>query len=293
MATGKEIHIMSHDLATLPEYQATMDELKAAKRTAPDGSSYWMAGEVFPILGYSSLRKFEAVLDRATDALKGNGLDPSHHIALTGRVMRAGKGAQINAKDFYLSHTACYLIALNGDPSKAQVAAAQAYFAVQTRRMEIHDETSTDARRLEERDKVTESFKRVSGVAKDAGVVRQALFHDARHRGLYGGLSSRDVCARKGIGDKENLFERAGEYELSIHRFQMNLAAEVIAKERIKGELPTINKNRQVAEHVRETVKRSRGTMPEDLPIAEPIKAVKKRLENQKRIAPSDPSTSL
>ena len=94
-----------------------------------------------------------------------------------------------------------------------------------------------DQKRLEMRDKVTESFKKISGVAQDAGVVRQGIFHNARYRGLYG-MPLRDVKRKKRVSDKENLLDRAGALELSANDFQMLLAANVIATKGIRAKPP-------------------------------------------------------
>lgn len=279
---------MSQELSSAPKYQATMSRLEAIRRTSSEGTEYWTARDINLILGYPNWREFEAVMDRARAAFRNNGVDPSHHFGLTHKMVGLGSGSQRRVDDFFLSRAACYLIAMNGDPSKPEIAASQAYFTIKTRQMELLEEDdSPDLKRLAVRERVTQSFRRVSGVAKDAGVRRQAFFHDARYQGLYGGVGTRDVKRSKGLKPTDNLFDHAGALELSMHEFQMNLASDVIAKANVMSEERAISTNRQVAGHVRETVKDSGGTLPERLALEEPIKAVKKRVIGAKKIAKS------
>jgi DNA-damage-inducible protein D len=284
----------SGELANTPQFRATMDRLESVKHTAPNGKDLWNAREINAILGYPTWREFEEVIERAKRACSGTGVDPQKHFVPTHKMVEVGSGARREVDDYFLSRAACYLVAMNGDPGKPEVAAAQAYFTVQTRRMELADEKAKQManyeKRLELREKVSRSVRRVSGVAKDAGVKRHALFHDARYRGLYGGLGGRDIKRRKGLPEKENPFDHFGALELSAHEFQMNLAADVIAKEAIKTEEGAIQRNRGVGEQVRDTIKRSGGTMPENLPLEEPIHDVKKLVRSQAKLSPSDPS---
>ena len=117
----------------------------------------------------------------------------------------------------------------------------------------------------------------------------QAVFHDARYQGLYN-MSSRDVKAKKGLGSKDNLFDRAGPLELSANEFQMNLAADVIQKEDIHGEKRVIQKNKALATDVRKVMEEGGATMPEHLPLEEPIKDVKKRIRQQQKAVSKSPN---
>jgi DNA-damage-inducible protein D len=268
---------------TPDDHRLTMEELESAKKISPRGVDYWMAREIGPILGYEVWGRFEPVIDRAAAAMRASGIDPSHQIVQTGKMMMRGKGAQTEGRDYFLTRGACYLIAMNGDPSKREIAAAQTYFAVQTRRMEEQDALAEDAKRLELRDKVSGSMRRVSGVAKQAGVpnTHQGIFHEQRYLGMYE-ASSAHVKMAKGLNREDNLFDRAGPLELSAHDFQMNLAADIISKESLRGERAAIAKNLEVARHVRKTIRDSGGTLPEALPLAEHIAVVRKRVTGRR-----------
>lgn len=282
---------MPQDLEESPRYHQTMKNLENAKKTSSAGQDYWLAREIGTILGYPIWREFEAVIERAKASFETNKINPSHQIVLTHKVMGVGKGGKYQGTDYFLSRPACYLIAMNGHPSKPEIAAAQAYFAIQTRLREVDEQKSADEKRLELREKVTRSFKVVSGVAKDAGVRNQmqAIFHDARYRGLYN-MSSQNVKIKKGLGPKDNLFDRAGPLELSANEFQMNLAADVIQNEGIRGESQVIQKNRTLAADVRKVMEEGGATMPENLALEEPIKEVKKRIKQQQRVLPKSPN---
>jgi DNA-damage-inducible protein D len=283
---------MANELIDQPEYHDTMRRLESAKRVSQSGVEYWFAREIYGIMGYRLWTNFVGVIEKAKTSLSNNQINPSHHIVETKNMMGVGKGALRSSEDFFLSRPACYLIAMNGESRKPEIAAAQAYFVIKARERELDEQDENDAKRLELREKVSQSFRRVSGVAKNAGVPNhlQGVFHDARYKGLYG-MTAKEVQAKKGLGPKEKLFDRAGPLELSANDFQMNLAAEVIQREKIKGHQPAIKKNEDVAKRVRGAISESGGTMPENLPLDLPIGEVRKRLRTQKKVVPPTRTT--
>ena len=271
---------MTTEIETHPSYMHTIANLEAAKRQSAQGVDYWMARDINILLGYPTWREFEGVIHRARSAMTANGIDPSHQIVLTHKLMEVGGGAQKRGDDYFLTRGACRLIAMNGDPSKPEIAGAQSYFVIQTHRMELEDALSEDEKRIRARQRVKDAFRVVSGVAQDAGVSSkmQPIFHDARYQGLYG-MSRRDVMKRKGLNQKDNPFDHVGPLELSANEFQMNMAAEVIQKEGVKGEANVIIKNKKIAQDVRNTMRASGATLPENLPVVEPIRNVEKRVK--------------
>ena len=273
------------ELRQTSKYRATMEQLQALKRVTVTGKDYWLAREIYRILGYRTWEGFEGLLARAMAACDGVGAHPDKHFRQTSKMVEIGSGAKRPQVDYFMSRIACYLTTMNGESSMPEIAAAQAYFAVQTRRMELYDQQAGDERRLEMRERVSTSFKRVRDAAHDAGVrnMMQSVFHDARYQGLYG-MSAQDVKLRKGLNDDDTLFDYAKAMELSANDFQMNLAADVITRDHVKGEQQAINTNRALAERVRDVILESGATPPEDLEIGQPIKKVAKRAKAAKNM---------
>jgi DNA-damage-inducible protein D len=284
---------MSEELTEFPAYRHTKEKLEELRQTDRNGAEFWLARDIHSGLGYPVWDKFEPVIEKASQSLTANGVDASLHIAQTSKSMEVHNGGMRRGIDYFLSRAACYLIAMNGDPTKPEIAAAQAYFAIQTRRTEFQDALSEDEKRLNLRDKVRQSHKRVTKAAQDAGVRNhmQGVFHDARVQGLYG-MSLEDLKAMRGLELNEQIFDRAGPLELSANDFQMNLAADVIRKEKIRGEQLAITRNKQVAARIRNTITQIGGTLPERLPLEIPIKEIEKRVRRKDRLPPPSGSSS-
>ncbi len=250
------------------------------RQTNEHGAEYWSARDLQAVLGYTQWRRFEQAIDRAKTSCEQSGNDPEHHFAGAGKPITGGKGAVQVVPDYDLSRFACYLIAQNGDPRKAEIAQAQSYFAVQTRRQELTDELASDRERLELRKQAGEEFKALSGAAREAGVqsVMFGVFHDAGYKGLYGGMGVARIKDRKAIPEKDNLMDRMNATELAANQFRMTQARDKLARDRVQGQQKAIDTHEQVGREVRAAIQRIGGDLPENIPAAEHIKQVEKRV---------------
>lgn len=254
---------------------------ESLKKLNDHGVEYWSARDLQPLLGYAKWQRFENALKKAMESCKTSGNNPDHHFTGAGKQIEFGKGATQMIEDYHLSRFACYLIAQNGDPRKPEIAQAQKYFAIQTRRQEISDQMAADLERIEMREQTTVEFKALSGAAREAGVQDKmfGIFHDAGYKGLYGGLGVDAIKARKGIPSKENLMDRMDTTELIANQFRMSQTREKLKRENIRNQRDAMETHEIVGKKVRSAIEEIGGTLPENIPPAEPIKNVEKRLK--------------
>ncbi len=269
----------------MPDNRVPAEErssFEVLKRLNGHGAEYWSARDLQGLLGYSQWRRFEDAVKRAMISCEQPGNKPGYHFAGAGKMIETGKGAMREVDDYHLSRFACYLIAQNGDPRKAEIAQAQKYFAIQTRRQELSEEYAADIERLELRRQATEEFKALSGAARESGVQNRmfGVFHDAGYKGLYGGHGRDALKMRKGIAVKENLMDRMNATELAANQFRMTQTRDKLARENVHTQQRAIQTHEAVGREVRDAVKRIGGTLPEDIPPAEHIKQVEKRVKN-------------
>jgi len=277
--------LLCSDHLVMPDSQLPAGErssFEALKRLNEHGAEYWSARDLQPLLGYSQWRRFEDAIGRAMISCEQSGNKPGHHFAGAGKMIGTGQGAMREVNDYHLSRFACYLIAQNGDPRKSEIAQAQKYFAVQTRRQELSDEYAADVERLELRRQTAMEFKALSGAARESGVQDRmfGVFHDAGYKGLYGGRGRDAIKTRKGIAAKENLMDRMNATELAANQFRMTQTRDKLARENVRTQQGAIGTHEAVGREVRDAIKRIGGALPEDIPPAEHIKQVEKRLKN-------------
>src|SRR5258708_11187540 len=170
------------------EAMAQSPDFDSIKQTNMYGEEYWSARDLMPLLGYAKKwQNFEGVIKKAMTACEESGFRIQDHFTDASKGIAGGKGSIQRVKDYYLSKYACYLIAMNGDSRKSEIALAQTYFAVSTHAHEMHQLREEQEKRLQMRLKVSESYKQLAEAAQQSGVNSETfgLFVDAGYLGLH------------------------------------------------------------------------------------------------------------
>ncbi len=250
------------------QHDSIIKDLDRVKRTTKNGGDYWMAREIQGILGYQRWENFENIISKAQQSCESAGADPKNHFRESTKMVEIGSSAQVKTTDYFLSRYAAYIVAMNGDASKPEIAAAQAYFAIQTRRQEVSDQIGGIEKRIELRDRVRSANKDLASAAKAAGVLRHGLFQAAGYKGLYE-MGLADIKRAKGIGKNEDLLDRVGRAELAANEFRITQTEQKLTRERTSTEKDAIDTHFHVGREVRATIRKLGGTPPEKL-LAEP-----------------------
>ena len=260
----------------------------------PAGNEFWQARELALVLEYSQYRHFLPVIKRAREACHNSGRAVADHFEDVLTMVEIGSGAQRQIEDVRLSRYACYLIVQNGDPSKPVIANGQTYFALQTRRQELAEAASLahlgeDEKRLAIRNELATHNKQLAAAAKRSGVVSPldyAVFQDHGYRGLYGGLTAKDLHARKGLKKSQKILDHMGSTELAANLFRATQAEDKLKRENIRGKQRANQAHLEVGQKVRQTIKELGGTMPESLPVPDKsigqIDKLSKKLEKKR-----------
>lgn len=248
-------------------------DFESIKKIDENGIEYWQARELMPLLGYPKWEKAEEVIGRAARACVNSGQLVDNHFHRLEKMVEIGSNTVRKINDWKLDRFACYLVAQNGDSNKSEIAIAQTYFAIQTRRQEIFEQLSASDKRLFIRDEVSTENKKLFSTAKKAGVTKFGSFNDAGYKGLYG-MPLSDIENKKGI-KKGELLDRAGTTELAANLFRITQTDEKIKKDNIRGDYQASQAHFMVGGKVRQTIKDIGGTTPENLPAEKHIKELK------------------
>ncbi len=253
---------------------------ESIRRLDENGIEYWQARELMLILGYEKWQNAEEVISRAAKACLNSDQAVDNHFTAFSKMVNIGLNTVRKVRDWKLDRYACYLIAQNGDPKKQEIAMAQTYFAIQTRKHEIFEQFSAADKRLFIRGQVTEHNKKLFSTAKKAGVTKFGSFNDAGYKGLYG-MNLAEIENKKQI-KKGELLDRAGTTELAANLFRITQTDEKIKNDKIKGDRDATQTHFMIGGKVRQTIKDIGGTLPENLQPEKHIKELKK--EKQKAL---------
>ncbi|OIO44639.1 MAG: DNA damage-inducible protein D [Parcubacteria group bacterium CG1_02_37_13] len=260
---------------------------ESIKRIDENNVEYWQARELLPLLGYPNWEKAEEVIGRAARACVNSGQAVDNHFHRAVKMVAIGSNTVREVRDWKLDRYACYLIAQNGDSKKPEIAMAQTYFAIQTRKQELFENLSATDKRLFIRGEVTTENKKLFSTAKRAGVTKFGSFNDAGYKGLYG-MPLADIEHKKGI-KKGEFLDRAGITELAANLFRITQTDEKIIKDNIKGDDLASRTHFMVGGKVRQTIKDIGGTTPENLPPERHIKELKGVQKNLLKSTKSSP----
>lgn len=264
----------------------TVSLFESIKKIDENGNEYWTSRSLWKILEYTEYRHFLPVIEKAKLACENSGQRVEDHFEDILEMIVIGKGGERQVDSVKLSRYACYLIVQNADPSKKIVAQGQTYFAIQTRIAEVqqmkeYQELSTEEeKRLFLRAELQTRNSLLAGVAKDAGVIDPrdyAIFQNYGYQGLYGGMTAEDIHAKKGLKKSQKILDHMGSTELAANLFRATQTEEKLKRENIKGKQEANMTHYEVGAKVRQTIKELGGTMPENLPTAENIKAVERK----------------
>jgi len=244
----------------------------------------WSARELQNILGYTKWDNFNKVIDKAKVACKASGAAVSDHIADVGKMVLIGSGSQREIEDIALTRYACYLIAQNGDPGKNEVAFAQTYFAVQTRKQEIVEQRLLDVARVSAREKLSKSEKKLSAIIYEKGVDEKgfALIRSKGDHALFGGFSTNAMKRKLRVPDNRPLADFLPTLTIKAKDFATELTSHNVAEKDLKGEQKISKEHIDNNLAVRNMLIK-RGVKPEQLPPAEDVNKLKRKLQSDEK----------
>ena len=245
---------------------------------------FWYARDLMPLLGYERWENFDKVIRRAAESCETSGMEISDHFREVTKMVRLGSGSQRGIRDYMLTRYACYLIAQNGNPQKEEIAFAQSYFAVQTRKQELIEERISLIERTEARGRLRESEKRLSQNIYERGV-DDAGFGRIRSKGdqaLFGGHTTMEMKERLGVKDNRPLADFLPTLTIAAKNLATEMTNYNVEEKDLQGERAIAGEHVQNNLSVREMLGQ-RGIKPEELPPSEDIKKLERRVKSQEK----------
>lgn len=270
------------DKKTIYAMKNAFDEI--VKIIQEEAVEFWYARDLMALLGYDRWENFHKAIERAIDSCKASEIEPADHFRSVTKMVQIGSGAERAVKDYMLTRYACYLIAQNGDPRKEEIAFAQSYFAVQTRKQELIEERIAYIERTEARGKLRESEKRLSQNIYERGV-DDAGFGRIRSRGdqaLFGGKSTQEMKKKLGVSDKRPLADFLPTLTIAAKNLATEMTNYNVEEKDLQGESFITSEHVQNNQSVRDMLG-SRGIKPEELPPSEDIKKLERRVKSQEK----------
>lgn len=256
-------------------------QFEAAKQVQ-DNIEYWSARDMQNILGYAQWKNFEKVIDKAKLACKNAGVETENHFSDIGKMVEIGSGVSREIQDVALTRYACYLIAQNGDTAKNEIAFAQTYFAVQTRKQEIIEQRLLDVARVSAREKLSKSEKKLSGILYERGVDDKgfAIIRSKGDQILFGGHTTQMMKAKLGIPENKPLADHLSTLAIKAKDFANELTSHNVVEKDLKGLNKISDEHMENNRAVRKMLG-ERGVKPENLPAGEDTKKLKRKLESE------------
>ncbi len=251
---------------------------------AIDGEEFWFARDLMGLLGYTKWENFAKVIDKAKIACQTSGHSIADHFPDVRKMVDIGSGAEREIEDIALTRYACYLIAQNGDPRKVEIAFAQTYFAVQARRVELIEKRLADQERLTARQKLSLSEKEFSGliferIGDNSGFARIRSKGDAA---LFGGQGTQQMKARLSVPEGRALADFLPAITIKAKDFATEITNFNIRRDDLRHEGAIAHEHVKNNLDVRKVLT-DRGIRPEELPPAEDIKKLERRVKSEEK----------